>query len=387
MQTSQDNGQSFQIYDNVKLCWKCGGKTILCPHKVSDEQLVTLPSQTTHVKFYHPRLVLKTNFNLAEYDDQYKANQEQKTAYHELTEFENPSVSPSFFRIWGEYYNQRKGKKPLTNRPIPVQKQVSMIQDVYNYRWKLEESLKLQTDYEKLAPISFSTTFYQFLFDWYQIDTVVLKAAHDLFSAFEQEERNNQVVSIFCRHLSGYDDSIWKYMYVSNKLIYHHFETDRIDMIQYRNFIELLYPSRSTELYEHMELEFKAFCKNKLQRQRVEEHLIHMIAKDIEPNIEFFQKTLAKFDSTKKGALSIEDFDEAIAQIMPSSSNKERAMLYNQALLHFKGYEVPIERLSRIACYLMIRTCHDANWERMPIISPDFVASRSNSETDLSPAI
>jgi hypothetical protein len=60
-----------------------------------------------------------------------------------------------------------------------------------------------------------------------------------------------------------------------------------MDIKDYRSFIEILYPCRSSETYDDMELEFKAFCKNKIHRSKVEEHLIHLVATDIEPNVDF----------------------------------------------------------------------------------------------------
>lgn len=40
-------------------------------------------------------------------------------------------------------------------------------------------------------------------------------------------------------------------------------------------------------MYEQMELEFKAYCKNQLARARVWSHLEHITAVGIEPNEQF----------------------------------------------------------------------------------------------------
>lgn len=169
-----------------------------------------------------------------------------------------------------------------------------------------------------------------------------------------------------------------------------------MDIKDYRGFIEIMYPCRTSDVYEDMELEFKAFSKNKIHRAKVEEHLIHLVATDIDPNIDFFFHCLSKFDTTKKGTLSYEDFDEAISQILPTSPNKQRKIISKQAQLHYNRNEIPIERLARVAAYIMIRlwyfysqSSYDHNWKPQSLISPDFVPSRrkSNDFTQEIPSI
>lgn len=62
---------------------------------------------------------------------------------------------------------------------------------------------------------------------------------------------------------------------------------DPLDMSKYRQVIQIMYPNRTREIYDHMELEYTAFCKNKVSRDSMEEHLIHLLSTDIEPNYLF----------------------------------------------------------------------------------------------------
>ena len=47
---SQDGGDSFTAITGVTICKKCGKRTIVCPHRRPQEEVLELPSETTHVK-------------------------------------------------------------------------------------------------------------------------------------------------------------------------------------------------------------------------------------------------------------------------------------------------------------------------------------------------
>ncbi|KAI8915971.1 hypothetical protein EDD86DRAFT_197323 [Gorgonomyces haynaldii] len=373
MMTGQ--GDQFEAFEKVGHCTICGGRTIVCPHRILPSTVIQLPPGTTHLKLQHPKLSLRTNFDLETFAKLFPEREKELKRSLEQTEYENQNVSISFFRIWGDYYNTRGARKPRTNRPYNIMKIMKLIDEVYQYRMK-KETYPDDLDLDAQKPEAFADTFYELLLEYYKIPVVMLKAAHDILFAMEQEERSNQIVFIFCRHLSGHDEIIWKYIYLARELVHKMVPNDHMDMEQYRKLIEIMYPARTVEIYEHMELEFKAFCKNKIFRAKVLEHLIHMVAKDIEPNIDFFQKCLVRFDTTKKGSLSFEDYDEAITQIMPTASIRERRLLFKQALLHFKIQELPLERVARIAAYILIKTCCEQSWQPTQI-SPDFALSNN----------
>lgn len=57
-----------------------------------------------------------------------------------------------------------------------------------------------------------------------------------------------------------------------------------------------------------MELEFVAFSRNKISPSLVEEHLMHMLDINIEPNVMFFLRVLQKTDVNQVGSMSYDDF-------------------------------------------------------------------------------
>ena len=47
---SQDDGSTFQAITEIDICKRCGKRTIMCPHKIPKENIITLPTGTSHVK-------------------------------------------------------------------------------------------------------------------------------------------------------------------------------------------------------------------------------------------------------------------------------------------------------------------------------------------------
>ncbi|PIK48081.1 hypothetical protein BSL78_15051 [Apostichopus japonicus] len=54
--TSTNNKKAFHELKDAKFCPSCCEKTVVCPHKVSGEKIITLPHNCTHVKLSRPRI-------------------------------------------------------------------------------------------------------------------------------------------------------------------------------------------------------------------------------------------------------------------------------------------------------------------------------------------
>ncbi len=92
-------------------------------------------------------------------------------------------------------------------------------------------------------------------------------------------------MSQFVLHLSGEQDALWKYLYMARKL--YQSRSEPMDMPKYRQVTQIMYPNRTREVYDQMELEYMAFCKNKVSRESMEDHLLHLMSTTIEPNYLF----------------------------------------------------------------------------------------------------
>lgn len=87
-------------------------------------------------------------------------------------------------------------------------------------------------------------------------------------------------------------------------------------------------------------------------------------------------KGLKHFDYQNRGFLTFEDFEEAISQMMPIVSRKERKLRYKLAESATRKQDaIPLERLAQICCHLLLYTSYQSKWESEKIISAEFLAT------------
>ncbi|KAH6582058.1 hypothetical protein BASA61_008684 [Batrachochytrium salamandrivorans] len=194
MQYSTDGGQTFQTYSKINYCKKCGAKSVICPHRGVDSEIIALSEGCTHLRFIHPPLNLKASFNI---EDECTKKVAGRTCFEEserIYETENKNVSKVFMRIWGDYYQERNGFKPQLNRTYTLQKLQSFIQEVYDIRWKLEEKYNESGIPDELGLPRFIA------------------------------------------------NVVWKYCYMAKLLIYS--KPEPMDMARYRHIVRIIYPDQ-----------------------------------------------------------------------------------------------------------------------------------------------
>ncbi|KAI9330036.1 hypothetical protein DFJ73DRAFT_859404 [Zopfochytrium polystomum] len=363
---SNDDGKSFVPFQTT-YCGKCGDRTVVCPHRQLVADTIALPAGTTHVKLTKPNLKLRS---------EYFKRGEKRVMEVDVTEVEMDKATieatPAMRIVWTDFFMTRKGFKPAVARVYQLDRLLPLIQEIYDSRWAYEEDkqdLSFIIDDEDVTYSRFVDFFYDFMNQRYQIPEVALKAAHDVLTALSQNESTSGDVAVFIRHLAGLEDVMWKYIYLARRLFNKY---DNYNLQKYRQIVTVMYPSRPREMYDQMELELVAFSKNRFSREVVEEHLIHMLLNEIEPNQKFFYFGFKRLDYRDVGTLPFEDFDEALSQLLPSAPTKLKRMRYRLAELDTKKDEVPISRLAQIASFINLYGCSKNAWVPQALMSPDF---------------
>ncbi|KND00165.1 uncharacterized protein SPPG_04506 [Spizellomyces punctatus DAOM BR117] len=366
---SEDDGQTFYPCKTMQYCNKCGDRTVVCPHRTLYSETVRIPLGITHLKFTHPSLRLRTNFNRLTFEANLANRLVEPSEETWVTEDESMEVSKSFKKIWQGFYESRGGTRPRISRPIPLNKLLGFIQEIYDTRWAFEEDIEKDLQRDR-ALTKFVDFFYELMENRYQIKEIARKAIHDIFTALQHNEETSSAVAIFVRHLSEEEDAMWKYITLARKL----FATyEVLDAAAYRKIIQIIYPSRTKEIYDQMELEFVAFSKNRFSKEMVEEHLMHMLRTNIEPNQKFFFRTLKRFDYQEQGFLSYDDFDEALGQILPGAPTRMKRMRYRLSELDVGKDIVPLERLALIGSYISLYCCYLSHWVPQALVATDFM--------------
>ena len=72
MAISTDRGKTYRTLDSLTFCNKCGTKTLLCPHRILSKEDLELPDNTTHIRFAHPILRLRSRLKTSSHEDHEK---------------------------------------------------------------------------------------------------------------------------------------------------------------------------------------------------------------------------------------------------------------------------------------------------------------------------
>lgn len=227
---STDKGATFQPFKNAPLCVKCAEKTVICPHRI-EAHIIQIPEKASHLKFDQIPLKFKSNL----------VKMEQEKKKYEETENDILKIEKTYGILWHEYYDVKNAQKPKLTRIFVLPKLLSFILEIYNARWSFEEGLNEEECWKKGRLLKFGEFFYNYMGDRYQYKDVSLKPIYDMFSSL-YANKDNLRCKFFAKTLAGEDDCNWKYMILAEKLLSKY---EPLDMKSYRQFLQVLYPSRS----------------------------------------------------------------------------------------------------------------------------------------------
>jgi hypothetical protein len=201
----------------------------------------------------------------------------------------------------------------------------------------------------------------------YQFRETSQKPIYDMISSLIPHFESNLRCKIFAKTIAGEDDCSWKYLMLVELLLQ---KFDTLDMKAYRQFLQVLYPCRTKEIYEQMELEFVAFSRNRLSSSMIEEHLMHMLNTNIEPNVSFFLRVLQKTDVNHIGSMCYEDFDEVICHILPGASMEMKKSRFLITSADFPEDQDPsLERLALLATFFSLQCAYENMWLPQTLIT------------------
>lgn len=208
-------------------------------------------------------------------------------------------------------------------------------------------------------------SFYCHIEERYIFKKVYLLVVNDILKALQTYQEGNYQVGFFIRQLAGEDEESWKY-YRMVSLLYREKEPLTIEI--YRQKLKVLYPDRSSEGYEDIELEFLSYSKHKISREFVLKQLYDNLFKRKEPNIQFMASILEDTGPT----LSLIAFQELIIKVLPKVSNLEIEARYSLAEVTYGEDVVPRSRLISIGAYLILHTAFKDDFSPNPRISDRF---------------
>ncbi|KAJ3283332.1 hypothetical protein HDU79_009170 [Rhizoclosmatium sp. JEL0117] len=377
---SEDGGHTFKPWKHAPYCGKCGDRTICCPHKLGSTDPIALRQTITHIRLVRPGLKLRSYCKPGDKPAKVvSAFKDENDSDVEEGEDEQLLVTKSMKIVWEQYYDVYQGYKPKYTRIFNLERTLDYIQEIYEARVIYEEKIdNLANKDDDVQYMKFTDFFYDFFNSRYQIQEVALKAIHDLFTALAKYESNNLNVAIFIKHLCGHEDITWKYIYDCRKLFAKYNDGQPLIAPKYRQIIGILYPCRPREIYDGMELEFQAYTKNKMTYELLDEQLLHMIHKGIEPNVKFMTLCLKRYDYQETGALQYEDFDEALATLLSTIQVKHKRLMYKLVSRDNANRDsVPIAKLAMVCAYFLVHEASLHSWLPPAVNAPEVIGNLS----------
>ncbi|KAI9004692.1 hypothetical protein BC832DRAFT_57246 [Gaertneriomyces semiglobifer] len=391
MHTSTDNAETFKPYKEMSFCAKCGERTVICPHRALPPHFL-LPPSTTHIKFTNPPLLLR-----------FSRVERPLTPFDDYNEAELETTPALIKQLWQWFYD--KYQEPLMKgvpvRVLTLQKVLAFVEEAMEYAWEVETEIDKRVQQGEVFPL-FIDIFTDMMTQRYPTP-LSTKPMHDLFTSL-QNNLSNPYVTLFVRCLIGEEDCLWKYMLLVRKLLTAWGVTNKDG---WRRVVGVLWPSRTKEMYEQIELEYVAFSKNRFTPQLVEEHVLHMIKTGREPNQIFFTRALKHYDYSNTSLLAYRDFDEALSRILPGAPIRAKRLRFDltSRTLQFlqrgdpsptttptpatttvtaatasssstttaNDPSLPIARLALVACYISLHAAYMNGWTPQAVLGKEFM--------------
>ncbi|KAK3744577.1 hypothetical protein QZH41_004994 [Actinostola sp. cb2023] len=351
---SCNHGKNFHEFKDAKFCPSCGETTLLCPHKVIEEKLVSLPHNCTHIKVTRPVVhILKEKEQVSvpespdisravsggtvtpSYGDEYVVKMQQH-------------LTTSYKRLWDDLAARSSVTRRIP-RPLAKDRVLSVICQFY-------AMLLWQDDYamEDEQIVSVLDTLHTFFQDRYIISDVANLAAHDFLSGVVNYAQENQTIQLFAQAVCGnLDPVVIRYVLLMN---------DFIDLVTWetvgdvRPFAQIVYPFMHEEDLEQFTMGYTSFSENKISKQLVSEYLLYIILKYREPSFQDAEVKLLQQPGNRPGLMTDIEFTEAIDNVCPLASERLRRRLFAESLAHMQESDecVNVMRLSQITGYLAL---------------------------------
>ncbi|EDO46114.1 predicted protein [Nematostella vectensis] len=356
MYYSCNHGKNFHEFKDAKFCPSCGESTLLCPHKVVDEKIISLPHNSTHIKILRPavhilqgdkrpisapgtpdsmRLMSASGSATPSYGDEHVVRAQQR-------------LTTSYKRLWDDLA-ARTDVRRLLPRPISKERVLSIITQFYS-------TLIWQDDYamEEEHVVSILETMHTFFQDRYIVPNVAYLAMHDFISGVVKYAQECRSIELFAQAMCGsLDPVVIRYVLLINYVIE---LVDWAAVEDIRTFAQCVYPFMHEEDLEQFTMGYTSFSENKISNQLVSEYLLYIILKYREPRFQDMEVKLLSHPGHRPGFMTDIEFTEAIDNICPLASERMRRRLFAESVEHIQDSEdsVNVMRLSQITGYLAL---------------------------------
>lgn len=390
--TSTNSKKTFHELKDGKFCASCGEKTVLCPHKVSGEKMITLPHNCTHIKLSRPRVRIplekrdllkphppggKSRRSTAVSDVSKDSNVTSiaskglrgRTAMDKQNDEsgmtsgrrgspsggggdgdnkgENQMTTNSFQLLWDDYKRRSTVTRAIP-RPIDVKHTLSLVFQFYAHVLWQDEHIP-----EEHPPLSILDELYIFLEERYLLTEVMYLFMHDFITGLLDYSSVKKEIEIVTHILVGnLDACTFRYLLLIGDLI------DKVDwrhVEDFKAFASSIYTFLNEDEIDQLHLGYTSFSENKISKTLVFEYFMYIILKYREPQFQDVESKLLLRPVKEVGTMDKKEFFEGMEALGPLSDEKLRILFFAQAIAQQNDEgRVSVVRLSQISSYLLL---------------------------------
>lgn len=370
--TSTNEGKTFDELSFGKYCVNCGGKTVICPHKLTIESsVIKLPLNSTHLMIKRPFI----KWNLLRSCDKKGSLKKEMENYNTNLEAElgvykdfDKNLKQFVFDIERKLQTVcestcpdskiNKNKGISRRRYIQEKNLLDIMEDVYAAT--MWEDMNIKDDSEVLSIRNF---FIAMLENRYQKPDISASSIRDIVTSVVNNALNNKVLLVFALTLSGaIEGTVFRYVHTVAGIIK---SVKWEKTSDFSAFCRIVYPFMCDEELEMYVLDFNSFGDNKISKSIVFNFTIDSILKQKEPRIQdalsVLEISLEKIKAADKENMKPEIFKNLIESMLPVANFKLVDRLLEESKCTSKlncdilqPYTYPIQNLKYILAYISI---------------------------------
>ncbi|XP_068687187.1 centromere-associated protein E-like [Montipora foliosa] len=355
---SCNQGKNYHEFKDARFCPSCGETTLLCPHKVTDHKVLSLPHNCTHIKIVRPTVHILQEERHTEHIPQtpdsvtgtLPAIRPSSTLFYEEASIlqAQQHLTTSYKCLWDDYYSRTSSQRQIP-RSLSEDRVLSIIEQFYS-------SLIWQDDYavEDEQIVSVVDTLYSFFHERYLVPEVMYLAVYDFLASVVKFSPDNKSIQLFAQAMCGsLDPVVIRYVLLVN---------DFIDMVEWvavkeiRTFASVLYPFMNEEDIEQFAMGYTSFSENKISKDLVSQYFVYIILKYREPRFQEIEVKLLQQPGRRPGFMTDIEYSEAVDNICPLASERLRRRLFVESAAHIGSTDdsVSVMRLAQITGYLIL---------------------------------
>ncbi|XP_078497322.1 uncharacterized protein LOC144753541 isoform X2 [Lissotriton helveticus] len=371
---SCDGGKTYQEIEGAKMCFSCGEKTLVCPHKVGNLRELVLPRGCTHLRISRPQAhaimlagklphrmkeqVIRSVTGLAPPSECTKTTDD--TALQEASS--HVSMFPWTGGSCSSHGKENVQSASLSRLEAHFEKQLQFQREeprgmslglCRSFTERLIAALLCEEERTQKSHSgeSVQEVMCRLFTEHYQLENTSSFGLQDFLAAVWKYSPVCREIAVLGHVLRGdLDPSVLRYVVLMADLLN---SVSLLTVRDFRVFVAKVYPFLQGDYLDNIILDYSSFSENRMSRRLVMEYILKLILQNTEPLFVESEETLMRYSKNQAGHLSSEELNAATEDLAPLNSEYLRMTLIHQSAASLKSPTIPIRHAAQITSYLI----------------------------------